>query len=517
MAGVGSTGGINNINNASSSRITGLFSTLDTDTLVKNLCATQQSKIDRQQQKKTRYEWFLNAVNEVRDKIKEFQNTYCSALGASSMLKSSTYYSYNITSLSTSNAVTLSGRSNALEGTYTVKVLQLASNSSAKSSGTVSKNGTEISSSNTATLDSLSFENDLVFDESGKIKFEINGEGFEFSKDTTLQTMINTINNSSTANVTMRYSRITDSFIIEADEGGANSSVTIRNISGNAFGENSAFKINEGTYKNGTDSITEINGVTIQRNSNSFEIDGISFTLNAVTKDTPEETLTFTVKRDYSATVKAITDFVKAYNDLITYLNKLSTEKDYSRDYPPLTPAQEDELTEKQIEKWNEKAKSGILSRDLNLDRLIRDLKSSFFTPAGGTGLAATSIGLAGGVYKTSDSGLIVVDEDALTRALEKRPETVISIFTGGSSSASSDKQGIIYKIRSAIAAYNDATSESLKKTENNINDLSEEISELEDKLNSLAERYYNKFATMETALAKLNSQAAYISMLFTR
>ena len=193
MSSVGST---DVFNNASSSRITGIFSTLDTDTLVKNLCAPQQSKIYKQQQKKTRYEWFMEAVNDVRDTAKEFQNKYCSALGASSMLKSSTYYSYTITSLSTNNAVTLAGRSNALEGNYTVKVLQLASNATAKSSGTVSKNGTEISSNNTATLGSLSFENDLVFDESGKIKFEINGEVFEFTKDTTLQTMINTINNS---------------------------------------------------------------------------------------------------------------------------------------------------------------------------------------------------------------------------------------------------------------------------------------------------------------------------------
>ena len=512
MSSVGST---DVFNNASSSRITGIFSTLDTDTLVKNLCAPQQSKIYKQQQKKKRYEWFMEAVNYLRDTAKEFQNKYCSALGASSMLKSSTYYSYTITSLSTNNAVTLAGRSNALEGNYTVKVLQLASNATAKSSGTVSKNGTEISSNNTATLGSLSFENDLVFDESGKIKFEINGEVFEFTKDTTLQTMINTINNSPTANVTMKYSRITDSFTIEADEGGANSSVTIKNISGNAFGENSAFKINEGTYKNGKDSITEINGVTIQRNSNSFEIDGISYTLNAVTKDTSEETLAFTVKRDYSATVEAITEFIKAYNDLIIYLNKLATEKDFSHDYPPLTAAQEEEMTEKQIEKWNEKAKSGILSRDLNLERLIRDLKSSFFTPAGGTGIAATSIGLSGGIYKSSDSGLIIVDEDALTRALEQRPETVISIFTGGSSSASPENQGVMYKIRNAITVYNNATNESLRTTENNISDISKYTSKLEDKLNGLAERYYNKFAAMETALAKLNAQASYISMLF--
>lgn len=72
-----------------------------------------------------------------------------------------------------------------------------------------------------------------------------------------------------------------------------------------------------------------------------------------------------------------------------------------------------------------------------------------------------------------------------------------------------------MYKIRNAITVYNNATNESLRTTENNISDISKYTSKLEDKLNGLAERYYNKFAAMETALAKLNAQASYISMLF--
>jgi hypothetical protein len=36
----------------SSSRITGMFSNMDTDTLVENMTSTQQSRIDKQEQKK---------------------------------------------------------------------------------------------------------------------------------------------------------------------------------------------------------------------------------------------------------------------------------------------------------------------------------------------------------------------------------------------------------------------------------------------------------------------------------
>lgn len=498
------------------SRLTGLFSDLDTDAIVKSLCSTQQAKIDKQSQKKTTYEWYEEALNNVVDKVKEFQNTYCSALGTSSMLKSDTYYQYSVESDSSSKAVSLSTNSSALEGSYTVKVIQLAKNASKASSGKVSADGTEISASNTATLAQLSLKNSLQFDYSGNISFAINGKEFTFSKDTTLQSMINTINTDSDANVTMKYSRLTDTFTITADSGGDDSSVAITNLSGNAFGENSAFMISEGAVRNGCNSIAEINGVTVTKDSNEYSIDGVTFTLNAVTEDTDEETLTFSVKRDYSATVDAISSFVDAFNALISSLTELTGAKDYSGDYPPLTEAQEEEMTEKQIEAWNEKAKNGVLSNNPELNSLVSSLKNAFFSAAGGTGKSATSVGISGGSYYSTDSGRIFIDKDKLTAALEKNPEEVISMFTNGSVSASSSDQGVIYKMRSTVTSYLDSVKTTIDTTGEKIDDIEDDIDGLTVKLDKLAERYYQKFSQMETALSTLNAQSSYISQLFS-
>lgn len=500
---------------SSNSRITGLFSDFDTDSLVESMCSGQQSKIDKQEQKKTTYEWYNEAVQNISDAVKEFSDTYCSALGTSSMLKASTYVTYSISSDSTSSAVSLSADNSAWEGNISVKVNQLAENSSVSSLGKVSKDGTEISSSNTKTLSELSFANALKFGSDGKLSFSINGKDFSFTSDTKLQSMLNTINNDSDANVTMVYSRLTDKFMITADEGGKDSQVSIVNKSGNAFGVNSAFQIGTGTTKNGQNALVEINDTEVERDSNEFTIDGISYELNKVTKDTDKETIDFTVKRDFSATVDAVGKFVDAFNTLITALNDAVSAKDYSDDYQPLTEAQEEDMTDDQIEKWNEKAKNGILRYDDNLQSLISNLKSAFFSAVGGTGKSSTSIGISSGSYYSSDKGLLVLDADTLTAALESNPEEVISMFTGGNSSADSAEKGIAYKIRNALTSYQSVANDSILNNEDKIDDIDDGIEELEDRLEAMAEKYYGKFSNMETALAKLNSQASYISQLF--
>jgi len=492
-----------------------MYSDLDTDTLVKNLCSGQQARIDKQEQKKTTLEWRNEAIQSVIDSVREFSNTYCSALGDSSMLKSSTYLAYSVTSDSDSKAAVLTASSSALTGDITLKINQLAKNSEVSSSGRISADGVEISSKNTATLAELSFANKLEFDSNDQISFSINGKVFTFSSDTTLQTMINTINNDADANVTIKYSRLTDSFTITADSGGADSSVTIVNISGNAFGENSAFQIAEGTYKNGQNAMVEINGVPVERNSNNFSIDGINYELKKVTAGTDEEEIGFTVSRDFSSTVEAVKKFVEALNGLITKLNELVSAKDYSSEYPPLTEAQKEEMTEKQIEAWEKKSKSGILSKDRNIASLISSLKNAFFSAAGGTGKTAASIGISTGNYFSTDKGKLVLDTDALTAALEKNPDEVLAIFTGGSSSASSEQQGVIYKIRNAMSNYLDTASESISSNEDSIGGMEKQIEKLKVKLDALADKYYRKFAAMETALSTLNSQSYYLSQLF--
>jgi flagellar hook-associated protein 2 len=66
------------------------------------------------------------------------------------------------------------------------------------------------------------------------------------------------------------------------------------------------------------------------------------------------------------------------------------------------------------------------------------------------------------------------------------------------------------------MSKYNDTLDESQEASDDKIDAYDDDIDELEDKLDKMANRYYEKFSRMETALAALNSQASYISQLFT-
>lgn len=515
---------VSSTSSTSYSRLSGMYSNLDTDAMVESMLSSSaaQAKLNKYQQSQQTQEWYQEALEGVNDSISTFMSTYCSSDGAQSMMKAAAYYSYSVTSGSDSTAVELSGSTTALTGDYTVAVTQLAVQANVSSSGISGGSDGYISASNTATLGSLNFANDLSFDTNGEISFSINGEEFTFTEDTTLQSMINTINNSD-AGVTMKYSRITDGFTITADSGGADSYITINNISGNAFGTDSAFQIAEcSNLKNGQDSIAVINGQTITKDSNEYTLDGITFNLKAVTNTTDtatitsDETLSFSVERDYSSTVDAITKFVEGFNNLLTSLKTQVEAEDYSSDYQPLTEAQKEEMDDNEIEAWNKKAKNGVLSNNSDIENLISTLKNAFYSALGGTGENLTAIGITAAGYFDDNAGLFVVDEDALTAALEENPEGIVSMFTNGSTSSESSEQGLMYKIKSALNTYNDVAETALETSETKVDNNETAIEKLEDDLDALADRYYAKFSAMETALSKLESQSSLLSQLFS-
>lgn len=506
----------NTTTSLSASRLTGMFSGLDTDAIVKSMISGQQTKIDSVKAKQTKQEWYNDALQSVKDKIGEFTSTFISATGSKSLLKSSAYGSYKTVTSSTSNAAAITGSSSSSIGTITLQINKLAQNTTVSSASKVSKYGTEISPNNTTTLGNLSLATPLTFSSSGNISFAINGKTFSFTKDTTLQSMINTINTDTTANVTMKYSRLTDTFSLEADSGGSASSVSITNFQGNAFGTNSAFKISTGTFKNGTDSEAVINGTTVTRNSNEYSIDGIFYKLNKVTQGTSEETISYSIEQDYSATVSSVSSFVEAYNALYKDLKSLISEPDYSKDYPPLTDAQKDAMTTEQITAWEKKAKSGLLRHNSDLEKMISSLKNAFVSALGGMGKNASEIGITSAGYFESNAGQIVLDEDALTKALQNNPQEVVAMFTNGSSTSADSEQGLIYKIKNSLATYTAAAKTSMTTATKRITTLDTEISDLEDKLGSLADKYYKKFSLLEESLSKLNSQSSYISQLFS-
>ncbi|MEV8761137.1 flagellar filament capping protein FliD, partial [Klebsiella pneumoniae] len=92
---------------------------------------------------------------------------------------------------------------------------------------------------------------------------------------------------------------------------------------------------------NSKNAVFDLNGLTdLERTSNNFSINGISYSLKALGESTISSTT------DTEGVITSIKDFVKKYNETIEAINKKTAETKY-RDFPPLTDAQRKDLSEK--------------------------------------------------------------------------------------------------------------------------------------------------------------------------
>jgi len=491
-------------------RLNGLSSGLDTESIVKSLLQIDQLKVDKEFKLKTKLEWTGDAYRAVNLEIKNFREKYMSVLNPSSnMFSSSAYSSYKVTMGSSTGAVSVSAGAAATADTHTIKVNHLAT--AGKASGTGMFTGDTLGTGSTL---SEAF-GEGTFDEDGNISFSINGETFSFSKNTTISSMMSTINSNADANVTMSYSSLKKGFTITSRSTGASGGgVVIENLSGSAFAESAdsaAFKIAAGTY-NGEDAEVVIDDVTVKKSSNTFTIDGLTYTLKSTTSDAAD----FTVERDTDATYQKISDFVDAYNTLIADLQSKVDEEVY-KDYEPLTDTEREQLSDSQAEKWDEKAKSGLLNDDGGIRSLLTNLRNAFYTAVSGAGKSAADIGLQTAAYGTT--GKIVIDETKLKNALETNPDAVAKIFTNVSSAADSStkykESGLVTRMSDILNSYvNTTTNVTLAQNSTDITDATNKLDELNDWLSNNEEKYYAKFTAMETALAKLNSQSSWISSM---
>ena len=131
--------------------------------------------------------------------------------------------------------------------------------------------------------------------------------------------------------------------------------------------------------------------IAITRNSNTFTLEGITCTLNAMAGGTGQEAVTVNVAFDLDQAIEKITAFVNDYNTLLgTITDKLNEE--YNRDYQPLTEDEKESLTDTEIEQLTEKAKEGLLRNDIYLTTIASSLRSSLYTSVSTLSDAAQNI-----------------------------------------------------------------------------------------------------------------------------
>ncbi|MDT8902116.1 flagellar filament capping protein FliD [Anaeroselena agilis] len=118
-------------------RITGLASGIDVDSIVEQLMAAEkEKKLNKLQQKEQLATWRQEAYREIISDLQTFTNKYFSLTSSSSLLSSKNFNQFTVSS--SSSAVTASYTSAASAGSHTVTVSQLATKATLASGASLS-------------------------------------------------------------------------------------------------------------------------------------------------------------------------------------------------------------------------------------------------------------------------------------------------------------------------------------------------------------------------------------------
>jgi len=196
--------------------------------------------------------------------------------------------------------------------------------------------------------------------------------------------------NNSSAKVDLSYNSLSDRFFLTSKNEGSVNNISLNEDALNFF-KKLGIEDNE-NRKQGQNAKLIVDGVEIVKDSNSFDINGISVNLNKI-YDGSNGNIEITSNINSDKTIENIKSFVSDYNNIIDTLNKkLSEKKNYN--YEPLTTSQKEEMSEKEIEKWEIKAKEGILNDSRELRNILTNMKTSLYQSVEGTNTTLFNIGI---------------------------------------------------------------------------------------------------------------------------
>lgn len=436
----------------------GVGSGLDVNSLVSQLVAAkkkpQQDQIDSQT---STAKMQLSALGQVSSALTALQ----SALSA---LTDGTAFTSHKVSTVDNTVMTATGSASAVNGSYSVKVTQLATAMKA-SSGAFTDASTKVG---TGTLSISVGDNtmNLSIDDSTSSLASIRDKINKASDNPGVTATI--VTGTDGAHLVLRSTKTGEDNGFTVSSSGGDGGLAALNYdpaatSGNGFtlvdkAQNALFTID------GMDGSSDSNTVSA--------IDGV--TLNLLTTGTT----TVNVTSDMSAATSAVNTFVNAYNSFATVYKNLTAYDKTS-------------------------GSSGALLGDATLNSIKSTLTNILGTPANGTSLSQLGISF-------QLDGTIKVDSDKLTTALGSDGGAVKQLFTG-------DK-GLGASLKTPLSNWIGTQGILVTRTTNlnkQLSDLTDRQTDLDNRMDALTQRYTTQFTALDTLLTKLNSTSSYLQQQF--
>lgn len=282
--------------------------------------------------------------------------------------------------------------------------------------------------------------------------------------------------------------------------------------------------VGTGKYVQGASGVSAevtIDGRKYTSSTSKISVGNVTYTLAS------KGATTVTITQDTDKIVENVKKFVEDYNKMIDELNDKYYEEKYS-DYGVLTQTQEKGMTKEQIDKWNEKAKSGLLNHNSTIGKIISEMREAIYTPVeGATGKYTTMMSI--GISSSTDRGHLTLDEDKLKKALAAEPDCVREIFNAngdytdknGKVQTDYDKQGVVgrisdslYKNLKTMKSYAGTSTETADGSSlgDLIRELQTKMSNFKTMMKSYENMLYKKYDAMELAIQRMSVTMGYIS-----
>jgi len=275
------------------------------------------------------------------------------------------------------------------------------------------------------------------------------------------------------------------------------------------------------------------------RSTNSVNIDGLTINMDETfnTKEAAagdkygfevketNKSVTFQNKTDSDKIIDAIKSMVNDYNTMMTEIKSAYSTMPYQKssgtfaDYEPLTEDERDGMSESAIERYEEKAKQGILFGDRNLSNLYTKMNQAFSFSNKEDVNTLKDMGISVSYNVSDGAQAVTIDEDKLRAMLDSDPDRVADLFT--------KSDGIMDRMKNTLDTYAKTTGEpkgiliqqsgsplsSLSLMSNQwqteIDNYNKQIETWQDKLESQVEKYTSQFARLEQLIQQMNSQSS--------
>lgn len=363
-------------------------------------------------------------------------------------------------------------------------------------------------------------------------KFTINGVEFEIknTEHTTVDSIIDMINNNEKVGVNAQYDPTGGKFILASKETG-NQSIAI-GASGDTSNFLSVMGLTSAVQEIGQNAIYSVDGLyggadqVSQSNIISDAVEGLTFELKNVTVGFGE---TINVSVDTESSMTALKEFVEAYNE-VTELVYGHLTAEPNKKLSALSDEEMDSLDDATLNSYLDAYKVGLLRGDSTLRTIrsqMRMAMSAVVKGLGGDFNSLSDLGITTGVIGSSYTETMVgkisiTDEDKLKKALENNPNEVAALFN----SNDDGKVGIARGLRDVLNSFTSSTGILTKRVgrsdssvtsqmDMQVKTLNEQIASQRARLGMREEALLRQFTALEAAMSEYQSQSnSFASML---